>query len=163
MRSSEQDIKVRKALAWDACHKLNRVWSSPLKSNIKVRLFLATVESVLLYGSNTWTLTKKFEQQLDGTYTRMLRKALNVSWRQHTTNEELYKNLQNVSKKIAERRLRLAGHCLRPWLLEGPEYMRPKLIFQSDICIILVQFLGIQSQFLAISFLGPQTTIIRIK
>ena len=26
MISSEQDIKVRKALAWDACHKLNRVW-----------------------------------------------------------------------------------------------------------------------------------------
>ena len=43
----------------------------------------------------------------------MLRKALNVSWKQHMTNEELYKNLQNVSKKIAERRLRLAGHCLR--------------------------------------------------
>ena len=113
MRSSEQDIKVRKALAWEACHKLNRVWSSPLKRNIKVRLFLATVESVLLYGSNTWTLTKKLEQQLDGTYTRMLRKALNVSWKQHMTNEELYKNLQNVSKKIAERRLRLSGHCLR--------------------------------------------------
>ena len=52
---------------------------------------------------------------------------------------------------------------LEAWLLEGPEYMRPKLIFQSDICIILVQFLGIQSQFLAISFLSPQTTIIRIK
>ena len=52
---------------------------------------------------------------------------------------------------------------VRPWLLEGPEYMRPKLIFQSDIRIILVQFLGIQSQFLAISFLGPQTTMIRIK
>ena len=113
MRSSEQDIKVRKALAWDAYYKLNRVWSSPLERNIKVRLFLATVESVLLYGSNTLTLTKKLEQQLDGTYMRMLRKALNVSWRQHMTNEELYKNLQNVSKKIAERRLRLAGHCLR--------------------------------------------------
>ena len=42
IRSSEQDIKVRKALAWEACHKLNRVWSSPLKRNIKVRLFLAT-------------------------------------------------------------------------------------------------------------------------
>ena len=112
LRSSEQDIKVRKALTWDACHKLNRVWNSPLKRNIKVRLFLATVESVLLYGSNTWTLTKKLEQQLDGSYTRMLRKALNVWWRQHMTNEELYKNLQNVSKKIAGRRLRLAGHCL---------------------------------------------------
>ena len=29
------------------------------------------------------------------------------------TNEELYKNPQNVGKKIAERRLRPAGHCLR--------------------------------------------------
>ena len=74
MISSEKDVKVRKALAWDACHKLSRVWSSPLKRYIKVRLFLAIVESVLLCGSNTWTLTKK----LDGTYTRMLRKALNV-------------------------------------------------------------------------------------
>ena len=46
MISSEQDIKVKKALAWDACHKLNRVWSSPLKRYIKVRLFLATVKSV---------------------------------------------------------------------------------------------------------------------
>ena len=72
MRSSEEDIKVRKALAWEACHKLNRVWSSSLNRNIKVRLFLATVESVLFYGSNTWTLTKKLEQQLDGIYTRML-------------------------------------------------------------------------------------------
>ena len=44
---------------------------------------------------------------------RMLRKALSISWKQQMTNEELYKNLQNVSKKIAERRLRLAGHCLR--------------------------------------------------
>ena len=52
---------------------------------------------------------------------------------------------------------------IKPWLLEGPEYMRPKLIFQSDIRIILVQFLGIQSQFSAISFLGPQTTMIGIK
>ena len=29
--SSEQDIKVRKAMAWGTCHKLNRVWSSSLK------------------------------------------------------------------------------------------------------------------------------------
>ena len=58
-------------------------------------------------------LTKKLEQPLDGTYTQMLRNALNVSWKQHMTNEELYKNLQNVGKKIAERRLRRAGHCLR--------------------------------------------------
>ena len=29
------------------------------------------------------------------------------------TNEELYKDLQKVSSKITERKLRLVGHCLR--------------------------------------------------
>ena len=58
---------------------------------------------------------EKLEKQLDGACTRMLRKALNVSRKQHTTNQELYKDLQKVSIKIAKRsrRLRLARHCLR--------------------------------------------------
>ena len=115
MKSSEQDIKVRKVLAWEACHKLNQVWSSPLKRYIKVRLFLATAESVLLYESNTWTLTKKLEQQLDGTYmhANAAKSTQCLVETAYMTNEERYKNLQNVSKKIAERRLRLAGHCLK--------------------------------------------------
>ena len=39
--------------------------------------------------------------------------ALNVSWKQHMTNGELYGSLPYVSSKIAEQRLRLAGHCIR--------------------------------------------------
>ena len=113
MKSSENDIKVRKALAWAACHKIRSIWSSTLKKSIKIRLFISTVESVLLYNSNTWTLTKQMEKSLDGTYTQMLRMALNVSWKQHMTNQELYGNLPKVTSKIAMRRLRLAGHCVR--------------------------------------------------
>ena len=79
MKSTEDDIKVRKALARTACHKLRKVWASSLKRSIKVRLFIATVESVSLYNSNTWTLTKQMEKRLDGVYTRMLRMAMNVS------------------------------------------------------------------------------------
>ena len=44
---------------------------------------------------------------------RMLRMELNVSWKMHITNEELYKNLPKVSQTINERSLRLAGHCVR--------------------------------------------------
>ena len=43
----------------------------------------------------------------------MLRVALNVSWKQHMTNEELYGDLLKVTSKIAMHRLRLAGHCVR--------------------------------------------------
>ena len=94
MANSETDIKVRKALAWQACHKLSRIWKSTLKRSIKIRLFRATVETVLLYGCNTWTLTEKLTRQLDGTYTNMLRMVQNISWQSHTTNEVLYGQLQ---------------------------------------------------------------------
>ena len=104
---------MRKALAWQACHKLSKIWKSSLKKNIKTRLFLATVETVMLYGSNTWTLTEKLTRQLDGTYTNMLRMVHNISWRSHTTNEVLYSRLPKLSQKIAKRRLELAGHCAR--------------------------------------------------
>ena len=75
--------------------------------------FPCTFESVLLYNSETWSLTKQMEKSLDGAYTRMLRMALNASWKQHMTNEQLYGHLPPVSSKIAARHLRLAGHCIR--------------------------------------------------
>ena len=112
-KSSESDISVRKALAWTACHKLRRVWSSKLRRQIKERLFLATVESVLLYGAETWTLTKTMEKQLNGCYTRMLRMAFGVSYKDHLTNLQLYGDLPQLSTKIRQRRMRLAGHCWR--------------------------------------------------
>ena len=57
-KSTESDISVRKALAWTACHRLRRVWSSKLRRQIKERLFLATVESVLLTPLNKNSTTK---------------------------------------------------------------------------------------------------------
>ena len=53
------------------------------------------------------------KKQLDGCYTRMLRMALNVSWKQHITNIQLYGELPPVSTKVQQRRMRLAGHCVR--------------------------------------------------
>ena len=73
IRASESDIDARKAKAWAACHKLKQIWKSDLRKAIKVRLFTALIESVLLYGSETWTMTKRLNKVLDGCYTRMLR------------------------------------------------------------------------------------------
>ena len=71
------------------------------------------IESVLLYGSETWTLTKNLEKSIDGTYNRLLRTVFNVSWSEYLTNRELYGNLPKVTDKIRERRLKLAGYCVR--------------------------------------------------
>ena len=57
--STEHDIKIRRVLAWKALHRMRRVWKSKLKEDIKRQLFISTVESVLLYGAETWTPTAK--------------------------------------------------------------------------------------------------------
>ena len=104
---------MRIAKAWAACSKLNNVWQSDLSKDLKINLFRAAVESVLLYGSESWTMTDTLSKRTDGTYTRLLRTALNVSWRQHLTNRQLYGNLPPVTSVIQVRRLQFAGHCYR--------------------------------------------------
>ena len=111
--STVKHINVRKALAWKACHKLSTIWKSKLQRSIKIKLFISIVESVLLYGCETWTITKKLEKQLDGMYTRMLRMVIDISWLSYTTNIDLYNGLPKLTQKIAVRRLQLAGHCVR--------------------------------------------------
>ena len=111
--NSEKDLKARKAEAWRACNKLTKIWKSDLTREIKISLFCSTVESVLLYGSDTWTLSEKLTKQLDGCYTRMLRTVLNIHWTQFLTNEQLYGGLPKLSDKIRRRRLTFAGHCRR--------------------------------------------------
>ena len=76
-------------------------------------LIHTTVESVLLYGCETWTLIKTLLKQLDGTYTRILRMILNVHWSPKVTNEVLYGAIEKISTKIRRRLLKFAGHCLR--------------------------------------------------
>ena len=111
--SSLQDSYIRKAMAWDACNKLGCICKSDLDRDLKIRFFRACIESVQLYGSETWTITAKMKQRIDGCYTRLLRRALNISWRSHTTNKDLYCNIPLLSSTIRQRRLRFVGHCCR--------------------------------------------------
>jgi len=113
MSSTEADIKARKGMTWRAWNNIDQIWKSNLNRTLKIRLLISTLEAVLLYGCETWSLSKKQEQELDGCYTRMLRKALSISWREHVTYELLYGDLPKIPTKIRTRRLKLAGHCAR--------------------------------------------------
>ena len=76
--STEKDVLIRILKAWSALDRLRTIWKSTLPEQIKKGFFRAVVESVLLYGSSAWTLTKRIESKLNGTYTRMLRAILNT-------------------------------------------------------------------------------------
>ena len=111
--SSEHDFTNRKAQAWKACNSMEKIWKSKLPRALKIKLFTTTVESVLTYGAETWTLTSKMRKALDGCYTRLLRKVLNIPWQSHTTNKDLYGNLLPISERLRMKRIRFSGHCAR--------------------------------------------------
>ena len=53
------------------------------------------------------------ECSLDGTYTRLLRKVLNISYKDHIPNITLHDSLPQISSTLRSRRLQFAGHSFR--------------------------------------------------
>jgi hypothetical protein len=112
--NSLTDFQIRRDLAWKAAINLFRVWKSIyISREVKINLFQATVESVLLYNATTWTMTTTLTKKLDGAYTKLLRYALNISWKDHVKNIDLYKTLPRISTRLQQRRMVFAGHCWR--------------------------------------------------
>ena len=111
--SKEADVKARIGKAWGALDCLNDIWKSALPDDIKRDFFHAAVQPILIYSSQSWTLTKKLEANLDGTYSRILRAVLNISWKKHPTKQRLYSKLPPISKIIRETGTRFAGHSWR--------------------------------------------------
>ena len=116
IQSTEKDMNIRLAKSWAALNKMNAIWKSRLPDRIKRNFFRATVESVLVYGSVSWTLTKALEKRLSGNYTRMLRAILNKSWKDHHTNKEIYANIPDIYTSIRQQRLRFSvGEISAKW------------------------------------------------
>ena len=107
------DINMRLANAWTAIDRLSIIWKSVLSDKIKRNFFQEEVESILLYRCTTWTLTKGIEKKLDENCTRMLQAILNISWRQHSTKQQLSGHLIPICKTIQIRRKRHTEHCWR--------------------------------------------------
>ena len=107
------EVNTRMAQAWSALNSLEKCWKSKISSKTKLKIFDATIMSILLYACESWSLNKSLERKIDGCYTRMLRRVKNINPLSHTTNKVLYGGRPPISKVIQNRRLRLAGHVVR--------------------------------------------------
>ena len=81
----------------------------------KVRVFRSLVLPIMLYGCETWTLTKNLRRRLNSFGTRSLQKILGYHWSDFVSNEELLRETQMrfVSCIVRERQLRLYGNVAR--------------------------------------------------
>ena len=107
-------INTRMAQAWSALHSLEKYWKSSISTKNKLKVFDATVISILLYACESWSLNKSLERKIDGCYTRMLRRVKNINPQSHTSNRNPYNGRHPISHVVRhQHRIRLAGHIIR--------------------------------------------------
>ena len=106
------DIMRRIGLASDVISSLRMVWNN---RQLCVHAYRALVQSVLLYGSETWTLPAPDIKKLEAFHLRCQRQLLCASWRDHVTNEAICRQtkLTSLTELISRRRTSLFGHIAR--------------------------------------------------
>ena len=81
----------------------------------KVWIFNSNVKSILLYGSETWRMTKKTLQKIQTFINSCLKRIFRIWWPNKIRNEELWRKgrQETVEKQILKRKWGWIGHTLR--------------------------------------------------
>ncbi|KAK6727851.1 hypothetical protein RB195_005492 [Necator americanus] len=127
--SYERDVQQRCAKATSAFNSLTKcLWSTPITNEVKLRVYLSAIRSIMMYGSETWAAPSTVMERLDCTERKLLRRLLGYFWPRVCHNEDLYadidvvyrrmthgrhQNLAPPSKVAKVNRLRFFGHILR--------------------------------------------------
>jgi len=96
--------------------QLTSVWrQSRLSLRTKLRLYTALVVSVLLYGAETWTLTKSDKQKLESFQMTFLRLILGIRWLYFAPNVSVMNQTQeqSIHNRIQDRRISVLGYVCR--------------------------------------------------
>ena len=84
------DVRRRITLASSVMSSLDCIWKERrLPLSIKIRFYLALVQSILLYASETWTLTSAYAKSLVAFHMKCQRTILRITWRQFVRNSEI--------------------------------------------------------------------------
>ena len=110
------DIKARLGKARAAFISLNNIWKdNALSIKTKVKVFNSNVKSVLLYGSETWSLSQTWTRKLQSFINGCLRRILKIRWPDTIRNTSLWERTgqRPISQEVGQRRWRWIGHTLR--------------------------------------------------
>ena len=87
----------------------------------KTRVLKRYVWSVLLYGSECWTINKEMKKRLEATEMWFLRRILGVPWTARESNESIMRRMKwkrCLLNTIWYRQLKFLGHVIRKCCLE---------------------------------------------
>jgi hypothetical protein len=119
--NASDEINSRIVKARTAFAKLSHIWRrKDIRLPVKGRLYTACVRSILLYGSETWSLRVEDVQKLSVFDNRCLRTVAKVRWDEGVSNAEVHRRVfrnardcRPIAFVINLHRLRWLGHVLR--------------------------------------------------
>ena len=113
--SPDTIVSDRRTQAWRAARMLRPIFNSSARDRLKMRLFRAAVEPILLYGMEAVPITETRERALDAHYRSLLRYALGVHYPERLPSRDLMTRagVPALSVTLRRRRQMLLGHCLR--------------------------------------------------
>ena len=93
--NSLDDINRRKVLVIDTFKTYeNALKSRKISEKVKIRIFETYLESVFMYNSEIWAVTKTLEDKIDSFQRKQLRRTLGIIWPQKIDNKTLYKRIK---------------------------------------------------------------------
>ena len=113
---TDEDIHARIGKAGEAFAMLRPIWrSTALTTKTKLRVFGSNVKAVLLYGSETWRLTKGLEQKLQVFINKILKNIFRIWWPRKISIKELWRQTgqRPMGEEIRQRAWGWIGHTLR--------------------------------------------------
>ena len=92
---SKPEFLSRIAHATAALTKLKPIWrDNNISLGSKVKLVRSLVNSTFFDACESWTLTAELEKRTQAFETRCYRRLLNISYKDHVTNEEVRRKIQ---------------------------------------------------------------------
>jgi len=89
---TNREVSARIQKARGSFSKQRRVWLSKLlRKDTRIRIFNACVKSILLYGCETWLVTKEIQRKIQTFVSRCLRYILRIWWPNIISNKDLWK------------------------------------------------------------------------
>ena len=96
---SKPEVLSRIAQANAALTKLKPIWrDNNISLGSKVKLMCSLVISIFMYACESWTLTAELEKRMQAFEMRCYRRLLNISYKDHVTNEEVRRKISHSSK-----------------------------------------------------------------
>ena len=81
--------------------------------SLAFRIYKTYVESILLYGCETWGMNKTITNEVNRFKRRLIRRVLGVKWPKVLKNEEVDSYDEPAINVIQRRRWQMLGHVLR--------------------------------------------------